>query len=195
MSHLHRHRRWTALTALAVATLGVAAIAYATIPGADGVIHSCYRNSGGALRVIDDAVTGCRSNETSLDWNAQGVPGPQGAQGPEGAQGPQGPEGAQGAPGTQLGSAAKIIVLRDDDAGNAAGWDPDESKTSFTIIEPGETDASFVSAAVNSGAEDSDGNEAICAADTRTPGPGFIHVKCTRGVNQNGTLVYVLITP
>lgn len=179
-----RRRRGTAVViALALAVLGVASIAYATIPGADGVINGCYKKSGGTLRVIDDAAPGCGSNETSLDWNVRGTPGPQGPQGP------------QGAAGTQLGSASKIVVLRDDEAGNAAGWNPDEGRTSFTIAEPAETNTSFVSAAVNSGAEDSDGNEAICAADTLTPGPGFVHVKCNRSVNEGVTLVYVLITP
>ena len=178
--------------ALAVGMVGIAAIAHATIPASDGVIRACYKKSGGTLRVIDTSVTGCASGETALDWNVEGVAGPQGLQGPQGAQGPQ---GSPGAAGTQLGSASKIVVLQDDAAGNAAGWDPDETTTSFAIAEAAETNVSFVSASVNSGAEDSDGNEAICAADAATPGPGFIHVKCNRGVNEGGILVYVLITP
>ena len=184
-----RSRHAGVLAVLGVAALALAAIGYATIPGPDGVIHGCYKKSGGAIRVIDAGVTECAANETALDWNAQGLPGPQGPQGPQGVQ------GVQGVPGTQLGSAATIAVLRDDAAGNAAGWDPDESRTSFSIVAPAETDASFVGVSVNSGAEDSDVNEAMCVADTRTPGPGFIHVKCNRGVDQGGTLVYVLVTP
>jgi hypothetical protein len=80
-------------------------IAYATIPDVNGVIHGCYAKSGGSLRVIDDTVTNCKSTETSLNWNMQGVQGPQGPAGPQGqqgvqgVQGPQGPQGAQGPAG------------------------------------------------------------------------------------------------
>lgn len=47
-----------------------AGIVYATIPDSSGVIHACYAKSGGTLQVIDDSVTTCRGNETSLSWNA-----------------------------------------------------------------------------------------------------------------------------
>ena len=46
--------------------------AYATIPDAGGVIHGCYNQSNGGLRVIDDSVATCRPNETALDWSAGG---------------------------------------------------------------------------------------------------------------------------
>lgn len=71
-------------------------VAYATIPDA-GVIHGCYTNANGSLRVVDTAT--CKSNETALDWNQQGVQGPPGPQGPTGdtgATGPAGPPGPQG---------------------------------------------------------------------------------------------------
>ena len=90
-----------ALTALVAAfgLLAVASVAYATIPDSSGTIHGCYAKSGGSLRVIDATVTGCKSGETSLDWNVQGQPGPQGPEGPAGPQGPTGPQGAIGATG------------------------------------------------------------------------------------------------
>jgi hypothetical protein len=50
-------------------------IAYATIPDASGVIHGCYKNSNGALRVIDtDAGATCNGSETPLTWNQTGPP-------------------------------------------------------------------------------------------------------------------------
>jgi hypothetical protein len=75
--------------------LGAGGVALATIPGGDGVIHSCYSNTGG-LRVIDAAAGGCRSNETALSWNQQG---PAGAPGPAGPSGPAGPKGDTGPAG------------------------------------------------------------------------------------------------
>ena len=74
-------------------------IAYARIPDeSTGLIHSCYRTKGGALRVIDFGLRQvCNSkNERALDWNGAGVAGPTG---PSGAQGPPGPTGQQGPPG------------------------------------------------------------------------------------------------
>jgi hypothetical protein len=56
-------------------------IAYATIPDSSGVIHGCVAASNGTVRVIDSALSSCRSNEQALNWN---VTGPQGPQGPEG---------------------------------------------------------------------------------------------------------------
>jgi hypothetical protein len=94
MSRIIRTTRFWILVAAAVA--GFAATAYATIPGSDGVIHSCYAKSGGALRVVDASVTNCKSGETSLNWSQQGVPGPQGPQGEKGEPGEQGAPGPAG---------------------------------------------------------------------------------------------------
>ena len=82
--------------------------------------------------------TACRSNETPISWNQQGVQGPagpkgdkgdrgiqgpQGEQGPRGEQGLQGPQGlkgdtgytgAQGPPGTAGISGYQIIVREKD---------------------------------------------------------------------------------
>jgi Collagen triple helix repeat (20 copies) len=92
-------RRRTIILSLVAGALAVGGgIAYATIP-ADGVIHGCYAKSGGALRVIDATVTGCKASETSLDWNVQGPAGPTGQAGPAGATGPAGPDGPRGPQG------------------------------------------------------------------------------------------------
>ncbi|HMG33187.1 MAG TPA: hypothetical protein VKM94_04545 [Blastocatellia bacterium] len=63
-------------TATAVLVICGLVLTYATIPDSNGVIHACYNKSGGSIRVIDDSVTKCSSNETSLSWNVTGPPGP-----------------------------------------------------------------------------------------------------------------------
>lgn len=69
-----------------VVLFAVAGIAYAAIPGTDGIIHGCYQKTNGALRVIDPAARqACGSTEKSLDWNQVGQ---QGAAGPQGPAGP-----------------------------------------------------------------------------------------------------------
>lgn len=52
------------------------------------LIHGCVASSG-ALRIVPATGT-CKSNETPLDWNIAGAPGPAGATGPAGPQGPPG---------------------------------------------------------------------------------------------------------
>jgi hypothetical protein len=79
-----------------IATIGVGSTAFAAIPDGGSVIHSCYKKSGGAVRVIDTASTSCDSNETPLDWNQQGPQGPQGAPGPKGDKGDKGDPGPPG---------------------------------------------------------------------------------------------------
>jgi hypothetical protein len=83
----------------AIATVALAATAYANIPDRQGVVHGCFAKSGGTLRVIDASVTNCKSGETALSWNQQGVPGPKGDAGEPGPPGPQGAQGEPGAPG------------------------------------------------------------------------------------------------
>jgi hypothetical protein len=90
-----------------VVGIGVVAggIAYASIPGSGGVIHSCYQTKSGALRVIDaDSGDQCSKSETPLSWNhtgSSGATGPTGATGvgTQGANGPTGTTGPTGAPG------------------------------------------------------------------------------------------------
>jgi hypothetical protein len=74
---LHRGRRRSRLlwigAAVVVAFVG-GAVAVAAIPDpATGVIHGCYDNSTGALRVIDPPTGSCSGTETALDWNARGL--------------------------------------------------------------------------------------------------------------------------
>lgn len=98
-----RSRRRLGLVGAAVllAVLATAALAYATIPdSSSGLIHACY-TAVGTLRVIDPAVTTCRSAETPLTWNQTGPRGPTGPAGPLGAVGPAGPKGDTGPSGPQ----------------------------------------------------------------------------------------------
>jgi hypothetical protein len=86
-----RPRRPTApfiLSALAL-TVALGGVAYSAIPDPMGVIHGCYANMRGAVRIIDSAAS-CDASETALNWSQQG---PAGATGPAGAQGPEGPPG------------------------------------------------------------------------------------------------------
>ena len=64
------------------------------------LIQGCYTNSTGALRVVADP-THCKSSETPLSWNKQGIQGMPGQTGPEGVPGPPGPQGLKGDPGVQ----------------------------------------------------------------------------------------------
>jgi hypothetical protein len=50
------------------AGIGGAAVAYATIPDSNGLIHGCYKTGNGDLRVIDGAGGSCKPGETALNW-------------------------------------------------------------------------------------------------------------------------------
>lgn len=91
-------RRGAALLAAGTVVGGILAggVAWATIPGPDGVISTCYLKSGGTLRVIDATTGKCSSKETSLSWNVQGPPGPAGEDGQDGQDGAPGADGVSG---------------------------------------------------------------------------------------------------
>ncbi len=100
-----------ALLIAAGAAGGGAAIAVASVPDSNGVIHGCYSvnasgnpvTTGPNLTVIDPnagqscatttSPTGAPPSQRELSWNQLGPPGP------SGPQGPSGPAGAPGAPG------------------------------------------------------------------------------------------------
>ena len=63
--------------------LFTAIVVFATIPGADGVIYSCYHKNDGELRIIDSTEQ-CKTNETPLSFNQTGPQGPEGPAGPSG---------------------------------------------------------------------------------------------------------------
>jgi hypothetical protein len=74
-------KRLAIIAALVLAGLIGGGIAYASIPGPDGVIHGCYKTSDGRALIIDSADT-CPNGYTALNWNQTGVQGPQGVPGP-----------------------------------------------------------------------------------------------------------------
>ncbi len=96
------------LLAAAVGALAATAlaggVAWAVIPGPDGVIRACFRTEDGRLRVIDPAspekkMRACDHKEIAIQWNQVGPQGPKGDQGPQGLKGDQGPKGDTGATG------------------------------------------------------------------------------------------------
>jgi hypothetical protein len=108
------------LTAAGVVAVA-AAISYASIPGPDGVIKSCYTAGNGQLRVIDSAGS-CLPTETLLTFNQtgprgpigpQGPAGPTGATGPTGPAGPAGPVGATGPAGPAGAAASRATFAFD----------------------------------------------------------------------------------
>jgi hypothetical protein len=93
--------RWVAIAAFVVAVAGSAA--WAAIPDAAGVIHSCIKN--GAIRMLDtEAGQTCKAGELSLQWNQTGP------------QGPPGPKGDQGEPGPPGQDAVRLWAVVDDQA-------------------------------------------------------------------------------
>jgi hypothetical protein len=72
-----RHRTARLLLVTAVLLVAVAGIAYATIPDEQGVIHGCFKNGSGQLRVVETA-NACNGRERALDWNQSGPQGPPG---------------------------------------------------------------------------------------------------------------------
>jgi len=104
-----RTRKTVLAATIAMAAFGLATAVQAAIPDTQGVIHGCYQNDNGNLRVVDPASSkkdqaSCKNNETALNWNQKGptgAAGPAGAQGPAGPQGPQGPQGPAGPQGPQ----------------------------------------------------------------------------------------------
>jgi hypothetical protein len=80
-----RRRDITAAAAGALVTAVLAGgVAWAAIPGPDGVIHGCY-NASGNLKVVETLP--CPTGYTPLAWNEKGEPGDPGPPGPDGADG------------------------------------------------------------------------------------------------------------
>src|SRR6476659_3553798 len=94
-------RRLGLLGLLVGVAVAAAGIAYASIPDANGVIHSWYNSDNGALRVFGKSkdYQQCNAGEKALDWSQTGPTGPIGATGPTGATGATGATGPTGATG------------------------------------------------------------------------------------------------
>jgi hypothetical protein len=121
MLGFNRRLYWWVASALGLAAAAIG-ITKATIPDGSGVIHSCFQDTNGSLRVVDVPHT-CRNNETPLAWAQTGPQGPAGPQGPIGPQGPSGSSHAYhvhiGAP---IGTADPVASLTNLPAGNYVVW-------------------------------------------------------------------------
>ena len=53
----------------------VGELALAAIPDSAGVIHACFKQNNGQVRVVEPG-TSCHPSEAALSWNANGAPGP-----------------------------------------------------------------------------------------------------------------------
>jgi hypothetical protein len=87
-----------ATLALFITLGGSGAYAITSIPGSDGVIHGCYQEKKGTLRIVK-AGAKCLRSEKAITWNQTGPmvqPGLQGAKGDTGATGAQGGQGQAG---------------------------------------------------------------------------------------------------
>ena len=78
------------------------------IVGPDGVIHGCYDNDNGKLRVVAPPGT-CKRGETALPWNQAG---------PAGAKGDKGDKGDAGSPTL---SEYQVVPVAQGISG-AGGW-------------------------------------------------------------------------
>jgi hypothetical protein len=68
-----RFRRRGLVVILAAALVATGGLAYAAIPDAGGVVHTCYTKSSGAWRVIDTGLgQTCKSNEAAIDLYTKG---------------------------------------------------------------------------------------------------------------------------
>jgi hypothetical protein len=110
MRRLRPHLTYANVMATAAVFLALGGGAYAavgSIPGADGVIHGCYRTRTGGLRVVA-ATKRCTKGEKAIAFNQKGVPGPPGTTGGPGAPGAPGSPGASGEQGPQGPGAASL---------------------------------------------------------------------------------------
>ena len=66
-----------------VGVMALAGVGYAMIGEGHEVIHGCYNNHNGQLRLAHDGGE-CNKSESSIFWNQTGPVGPAGPQGPQG---------------------------------------------------------------------------------------------------------------
>jgi hypothetical protein len=99
--------------AIIVAALGVSyATALATGAASSTVIHGCYLNKIGTLRVVDPTTQHCLPVETPIQWNQSGPSGPPGPPGPKGDPGSVSSiDALNGIPCGHLGRAGQTAFL------------------------------------------------------------------------------------
>ncbi|HEY6526008.1 MAG TPA: hypothetical protein VIY10_19645 [Solirubrobacteraceae bacterium] len=116
MRLIRRHLSYADVASTLALVFAMGGGAYAAIaPASNGVIHTCFRTSGGAVRVVR-AGARCGRHERALAFNQRG---PVGRRGATGAQGATGKTGATGRTG-RTGAAGRSIASATLGVGNAA---------------------------------------------------------------------------
>jgi hypothetical protein len=121
---IRRHLSYANVASTLALVFAMGGGAYAALsPVHNGVIHSCYRTSNGALRVVR-AGARCGRHERALAFNQRG---PIGRRGPTGLAGPTGETGAAG----KTGVSGRSVTSATLGAGNANCPD---GGSSFTTV-------------------------------------------------------------
>jgi len=206
------------LSSIVAATM-VLLVAGAVMVGAHGgdasMIHGCIAKDTKYVRIVG-ANDRCKSGETAIDWNVQGPQGAVGQTGPigpagpigatgsvgpagaDGVAGPPGATGPQGPPGTGISYFTKYVILHDDPAGNAVGWNPDGDREGFHITDPDVSQDSLV--LVQSDGVPA-GSAGVDHCDPGQTGSGigvfFIHCNPTShpAMTEGSVLKYWVISP
>ena len=85
-----------AATVGSVALLLGARLAVATVPGTNGTVHACLKNTNRQVYLIDPSSGQSCGKDTPLDWNKPGAAGAKGVDGPKGDTGSPGITGSSG---------------------------------------------------------------------------------------------------
>jgi hypothetical protein len=116
MRLIRRHLSYANVASTLALVFAMGGGAYAALsPVHNGVIHTCFRQPNGALRVVR-AGARCRRRERALAFNQRG---PVGARGATGIQGPIGKTGATGRTG-RTGAAGRSVTSATLGVGNAS---------------------------------------------------------------------------
>ncbi|HTU94198.1 MAG TPA: hypothetical protein VMF14_00075 [Solirubrobacteraceae bacterium] len=116
MRLIRRHLSYANVASTLALVFAMGGGAYAAMaPVHDGVIHTCFRQSNGALRVVR-AGARCGRRERALAFNQRG---PVGRRGATGATGPTGKTGATGKTG-RTGAAGRSVTSATLGVGSAA---------------------------------------------------------------------------
>jgi hypothetical protein len=122
MRIIRRYISYANVTSTLALVLAMAGGAYAALaPVHKGVIHTCYRKSNGALRVVS-AGARCARHERALAFDQRGPAGRRGVRGSVGPQGPAGNNGATGKTGKTgaTGARGSSVTSAALGAGNAS---------------------------------------------------------------------------
>lgn len=170
MRMLRRHLSYANVASTLALVFAMGGGAYAALsPVHNGVIHSCYRTSNGALRVVR-AGARCGRHERALAFNQRG---PAGRRGATGLPGPAGKTGATGKTG-KTGASGRSVTSATLGVGNA---NCPNGGSSFTSVSG--TTFACSGVATSFASVDSAGTLAASRGVTavQAPGPGVYCLK------------------